>query len=206
MKFLFDLFPVIFFFVSFKWAETHVSAAQALCVQFLSVFIGDGAASAEVAPILLATAITIVASIVQIGYLLISRKKIDAMLWVSFIIVCVFGGLTIYFHNENFIKWKPTILYWCYGMALALGQFVFKKNLIRSVMESQVQLPEPVWTRLGLAWIAYFLVMGVLNLYVAFQFPTNFWVNFKLISMVAIMPAFIIVQSVFLAKYMKDPA
>ncbi len=153
---------------------------------------------------MLATAVTLGASICQISYLLIRRQKVDAMLWISFIIIMVFGGATIYFHSDTFIKWKPSILYWCYCGAFLLAQFVFKKNLIRTAMESQVKLPEPIWGKLSLAWTAYFFLMGVLNLWVAFNFSTDTWANFKLISMVGIMPAFIIIQSLFLSKYMTE--
>jgi len=206
MKFLFDLFPVILFFGTFKWGESHVSAAQTITSQYLSGLISGGVASPDQAPILLATAIAMLASVLQIGYLLIRRKSVDAMLWISFIIISVFGSLTIYFHSETFIKWKPTVLYWCYGAALLMGQFIFKKNLIRAAMESQLKLPDNVWAKLGLAWIAFCLVMGLANIFVAFNFSTDTWVNFKLISVVAVMPAFVIVQSLFLSKYMEETA
>ncbi|MBC3884878.1 septation protein A [Undibacterium griseum] len=204
MKFLFDVFPVILFFVTFKWGESHPQAAQSYTAEYLSSFISGGISSAEIAPILLATAVTLAASIIQITSLLIRRKKIDAMLWISFIIIMVFGGATIYFHSETFIKWKPTVLYWCYAGAFFLAQFIFKKNLIQTAMGSQITLPDIIWSRLSLAWIAFFVTMGLVNLFVAFQFSTSVWANFKLISMIAIMPAFIIVQSLFLSKYIEE--
>ncbi|MEO8408364.1 MAG: septation protein A, partial [Oxalobacteraceae bacterium] len=117
-----------------------------------------------------------------------------------------FGGATIYFHNENFIKWKPTVLYWCFGAALFGGQIFMRKNLIRSMMEQQIKLPDTIWQRLNLAWSIFFLAMGFLNLYVAFNFPTATWVNFKLFGGMGLMFAFIIAQSLFLSKYMKDSA
>ncbi|MFZ6686635.1 septation protein A [Undibacterium sp. SXout11W] len=204
MKFLFDVFPVILFFVTFKWGEGHTATAQAYVEKYLSGLVSGGVSSPELAPIMLATAVTLVASIGQISYLLIRRQKVDAMLWISFIIIMVFGGATIYFHSDTFIKWKPSILYWCYCGAFLLAQFVFKKNLIRTAMESQVKLPEHIWGKLSLAWTAYFFLMGLLNLWVAFNFSTDTWANFKLISMVGIMPAFIIIQSLFLSKYMTE--
>jgi len=204
MKFLFDVFPVILFFITFKWGEGHTATAQAYAEKYLSSLVSGGISSPELAPIMLATAVTLGASICQISYLLIRRQKVDAMLWISFIIIMVFGGATIYFHSDTFIKWKPSILYWCYCGAFLLAQFVFKKNLIRTAMESQVKLPEPIWGKLSLAWTAYFFLMGVLNLWVAFNFSTDTWANFKLISMVGIMPAFIIIQSLFLSKYMTE--
>ncbi|MDE2429091.1 MAG: septation protein A [Burkholderiales bacterium] len=206
MKFLFDLFPVILFFITFKWGESYSDIAQSYVAKYLAGFISGGAPDAKIAPILLATAITLIASVCQISYLLIRRKKIDPMLWISFIIIMVFGGATIYFHSDTFIKWKPTVLYWCYGGAFVLAQYGFKKNLIRMAMEAQIKLPEHIWSRLSLAWITYFVLMGLLNLYVAFNFQTNTWANFKLISVVAIMPGFIVVQSLFLSKYMDETA
>ncbi len=204
MKFLFDLFPVILFFGIFKWGEGHADAAQSLASQYLSGFVSGGIVTAAQAPILLATAVAIVATIGQIGYLLARRKKVDPMLWVSLAIIGAFGGATIYFHNETFIKWKPTVLYWCFAVGLLMSQIVLKKNLIRTMMGKQITLPDSVWNRLSLAWIAFFAVMGVINLYVAFNFTTAAWVNFKLFGFMGLMFAFVICQSLFLSKYLKD--
>jgi intracellular septation protein len=204
MKFLFDLFPVILFFAVFKWGESHPDAAQQAVLQYLSGLVSDGAASLSQAPIMLATAIAILATFAQVGYLLLRRKKVDAMLWVSLAIITVFGGATIYFHNEAFIKWKPTMLYWSFGAALLVSQAFMGKNLIRLMMEKQIALPDPVWQRVNLSWAAFFLLMGVLNLVVAYSFSTAFWVNFKLFGLTALLFAFIVGQSMFLSKYAKD--
>ncbi|MDB5763754.1 MAG: ispA [Herminiimonas sp.] len=204
MKFLFDLFPVILFFGMFKWGEGHPDTAQSLVGQYLSGVVSGGVIAADQAPILLATAIAIAATIAQIGYLLARRKKVDPMLWVSFVIIGFFGGATIYFHNETFIKWKPTVLYWVFAAALLTSQAFLKKNLIRTMMGKQITLPDPVWERLSLAWVAFFGVMGIINLYVAFNFPTAIWVNFKLFGFMGLMLTFVIGQSLFLSKYMKD--
>lgn len=206
MKFLFDLFPVILFFAMFKWGEGHAADAQAIVTQYLSGAVSGGVVSATQAPILLATAVAIVATIGQIAYLLARSKKVDPMLWVSLVIIGFFGGATIYFHNETFIKWKPTVLYWCFGAALFISQAFLKKNLIRKMMEQQIKLPDMVWDRLSLAWSSFFFVMGCINLYVAFTFPTATWVNFKLFGGMGLMFAFVIAQSMFLSKYMKDSA
>ncbi|MFZ6721105.1 septation protein A [Undibacterium sp. Ji49W] len=206
MKFLFDLFPVLLFFGAFKWGEGNAEKAQSLVTEYLSGIISGGTTTTELAPIMLATAVALIASIIQIGYLLVRRKKVDAMLLISFIIIMIFGGATMYFQSEAFIKWKPTVLYWCYGGAFALGQFVFKSNLIQVAMGSQIKLPEAIWGRLSVAWILYFTLMGIINLYVAYNFSTDTWANFKLIAVVAIMPAFVVVQSLFLAKYLEEPA
>ncbi|WP_211441532.1 septation protein A [Collimonas humicola] len=205
MKFLFDLFPVILFFGIFKWGEGSPEAAQSLVSQYLSGFVSGGVVTAAQAPVLLATAVAIVATVAQIGYLLLRRKKVDAMLWVSLLIITVFGGATIYFHNETFIKWKPTVLYWAFAAALTVSQLLLKKNLVRTMMEKQLALPEPIWMRVGLAWIAFFALMGCLNLYIAFNYPTATWVNFKLFGGMGLMFAFVIGQSILLSKYIKDP-
>jgi intracellular septation protein len=205
MKFLFDVFPVLLFFITYKWGESNSSAAQQFATNYLSNLVSGGAPSLEQSPILLATAVTILASIAQISYLLLRRKKVEAMLWISFIIVTLFGSATIYFHSETFIKWKPTVIYGCYAASFLLGQFLFKKNLLKAAMGSQLTMPDPVWAKLSLIWVAYFIAMALVNLYVAFNFPTTTWVSFKLYS-IATLPAFIIAQSVFLSKYIEESA
>jgi intracellular septation protein len=205
-KFLFDLFPVILFFAIFKWGQGHPDAAQAMLTQYLSGFMASGSLQGSHAPILLATAVAIVASFGQIAYMLALRKKIDAMLWISLAIITVFGGATIYFNNPTFIKWKPTILYWCFGAALVVGQFVFRKNLIKTMLSKQISLPEPVWFKLNLSWAVFFIVMGIVNLCVAFAFGLSEadWVNFKLFGFTALMIIFAVGQSLFLSKYIKE--
>jgi len=205
MKFLFDLFPVILFFAVFKWGEGNADAAQAFGQQYLSALVSDGSVTAAQAPILLATAIAIIATLLQIGYLLVRGKKVDTTLWISLVIIGVFGGATIYFHNENFIKWKPTVLYWAFAAILLFSQMLFKKNLIRAMMEKQMSLPDGIWHRVNLSWVAFFLTMGLLNLYVAFNFSLNSWVNFKLFGGTGLMFVFIVAQSLLLSKHMKDP-
>ncbi|RJG06042.1 septation protein A [Noviherbaspirillum cavernae] len=205
MKFLFDIFPVILFFAMFKWGENNTDAAQSLVEQYLSGIVsGGGAGTAAQAPIMLATAVAIVATIGQIAYLLLRGKKVDTMLWVSLAIITMFGGATIYFHNETFIKWKPTVLYWVFGAALLLSQTLFGKNLIRMMMEKQISLPYVVWQRLSVAWALFFVAMGLINLYVAYNFATATWVNFKLFGFTGLMLAFVIGQSLFLSRYIKD--
>lgn len=204
MKFLFDLFPVILFFAMFKWGEGNPESAQALAQQFLGGLVSGGQATAAQAPIMLATALAILATMGQIAYLLLRKRKVENMLWISLVIITVFGGATIYFNNETFIKWKPTVLYWCFGAALLVGQVVFNKNLIRLMMQAQISLPDAVWQRLCLAWAGFFGLMGLVNLYVAYTFSTAAWVNFKLFGFTGLMFAFIIGQSLMLSKYLKD--
>lgn len=204
MKFLFDLFPVILFFGMFKWGEGNPEAAHGLAQQYLSGLVSGGNASVEQSPIMLATAVAIVATVAQILYLRLRGKKVENMLWLSLGIIAVFGGLTIYFHNETFIKWKPTVLYWCFGAALLASQTLFRKNLIRIMMEKQISLPDGIWHKLNLSWAAFFVAMGLVNLYVAYSFSTASWVNFKLFGFTGLMLAFVIGQSLLLSKHVKD--
>ena len=205
MKLLFDLFPVILFFAVFKVAGAQPEAAQAFAAQYLAFLVADGEISAKQAPILLATAVAILATLAQVLWLLIRRRHVDQMLWVSLVIIVVFGGATIYFHDEMFIKWKPTVLYWCFALALLGAQLFMRKNLIRALMGKQMSLPDPVWDKLNLAWASFFAAMGALNLYVAFKFPLELWVNFKMFGFIGLMIAFVIAQTVFLSRYLKDP-
>jgi intracellular septation protein len=205
MKLLFDLFPVILFFAVFKFAGAQPEAAQAFAAQYLTFLVADGEITAKQAPILLATAVAILATLGQVLWLLLRRRHVDTMLWVSLVIIVVFGGATIYFHDEMFIKWKPTVLYWCFALALLGAQLLMRKNLIRSLMGKQMTLPDPVWDKLNLAWSTFFAAMGALNLYIAFNFPLELWVNFKMFGFIALMIAFVIAQTVYLSRYLKEP-
>ena len=126
------------------------------------------------------------------------------MLWASLAIIAVFGGATLLLQNETFIKWKPTVLYWLFGAVLAGSSLIFRRNLIRKLMEEQVSLPDRVWGQLNASWIGFFALMGAANLIVAFNFPTDTWVNFKLFGGMGLMLAFVVAQSLLLAKYIED--
>ncbi|MGB0126107.1 MAG: septation protein A [Rhodocyclaceae bacterium] len=204
MKFLFDLFPVILFFAAFKLAEQNPDTAAVLASTLLAG-IGGTVADAQ-APILLSTVTAILATFAQVGWLTLRRRKVDTMLWVSLVIIVVFGGATLVLRDETFIKWKPTVLYWLFGLTLLVSAIGFRRNLIRKMLEEEVTLPEPVWGRLNLAWIGFFAFMGVANLYVAFSFPTDTWVNFKLFGGMGLMFLFVIAQGLFLARYMEEEA
>jgi intracellular septation protein len=206
-KLLFDYIPLILFFLVYKVAGMHPEAAYTLAQSYLGPLVAGAGLQADQGPIMLATVTVIVATVVQILYLKLRGQKVDTMLWVTASIVVVMGGLTIYLHDENFIKWKPTILYWVMAVMLAFTQFVLNKNMMRQVMETQVKLPEPIWARLGLAWIAFFAIVGGINLVVAYViYPGNLdaWVNFKVYGISALFFLFVIGQSVMLGKYMEE--
>ena len=175
MKLLFDLFPVILFFIVFK-----------------------------VAGVFAATATAIAATFVQVGWVKYRHGKVDTMLWVSLGIITVFGGATLLLHDETFIKWKPTILYWFFAAALLFSAVVLKKNLMRALLQEKMSLPASVWHRLNLSWSAFFALLGILNLYVAHNFSTAAWVNFKLFGATGIMLVFILAQSALLSKYVEE--
>lgn len=209
IKFLFDMLPVILFFGIYKYGENNQEWAHGLVTEHLGFLISGGAVPASQSPILLATAVTIIATVLQIVYLLARRRKVDGMLWLSLGVVVVAGGATIYFHDDTFIKWKPTILYWAFGIALLLAHLIYRKNLMRSALGGAMNLPEPVWTRVLYAWIAFFIGLGLLNLlmaFVVFRSDTGAWVSFKLFGISGILFAFIIIQSLFLSKHIQEDA
>lgn len=175
MKFLFDLFPVIFFFIAYKFADIYW-----------------------------ATAVAIAATIGQIAWVYFRQRKVDKMLWASLGLVVVFGGMTLLLHDPTFIKWKPSVLYWLFAAVLAGSALFLRKNLIRVMLEQQLALPEAVWLRLNLSWVAFFTVMGGLNLYVAYNYSEAAWVNFKLFGGMGLMLIFILAQGLLLAKYVEQ--
>jgi intracellular septation protein len=150
--------------------------------------------------------VVMVATLAQVTVMLAARMKIHVMLWVSLGLVIVFGGATIWFHNETFIKWKPTALYWLMGSALWVSQTLLRKNLLQAVIGNELVLPAPVWRNLNIAWIAFFALMGLLNLYVAFNYPTTVWADFKVFGATGLMLVFTVVQGVYLSRHLEPEA
>jgi intracellular septation protein len=207
MKFLFDFFPILLFFGVFKLAEMNEQAAFALVSQYLGGLVTGSGIKPDQAPIMLATVAAIIAACLQILYVKVRGRKVDAMLWVGFIVIVVFGSLTIYFHDDTFIKWKPTIIYWVFAVAMFIAQFGFKKNMMRQAMEAQIKLPEDVWHKVGLSWILFFGLLGLINLlaaFVIFKDDTSAWVSFKAFGINGILLVFIIGQTFFLSKYIQE--
>jgi len=174
LKFLLDFFPVILCFIAFKVSDIFV-----------------------------ATGVAIAATIVQIGWVLARRQKVSNMQWMSLAIIVVFGGATLILRDETFIKWKPSVLYWLAGIVF-LGGLPFGTNLVKAVMSEGLTLPEAIWTRLCIAWGVFFLFKGTLNLWVAYNFSTETWVNFKLFGGLGLMIAFVIAQALWLSRYVQD--
>ncbi|MCC7005840.1 MAG: septation protein A [Ottowia sp.] len=174
MKFLFDLLPIVLFFVAYKMAGVYVATLTAM-----------------------------IASIIQIIWVWVKHRHVDPMLWVSCVLIVFFGGATLLFHNENFIKWKPSVLYWVLALGLMISAILFKKNLVYAAMSKHIVVPNTVWATLNWAWVGFFILMGVVNLYVAMRYPTDVWVNFKLFGSMGLTIAFVIVQSVWLSRYIQ---
>jgi len=172
MKLLFDFFPVLLFFVAFKFQDIYV-----------------------------AIAVAIAATIVQIIWAKYRHGKVEMQLWLSFVIIGVFGGATLLLHNERFIKLEPTVLFWIFSAIMLLSNLLFHKNLMRTLLHEKITLPLDAWNRLNLSWSLFFAVLGFINLYVALNYSTDSWVNFKLFGFSGLILVFILAQGAWLAKY-----
>lgn len=177
-KFLFDLFPLILFFVAYRIADIYV-----------------------------ATAVAMAAVVLQILWIKLSRKPIETMHWVNLVVIVVFGGATLWLQNEAFIKWKPTVLYWLFGGVLLVSKYVLDRNLMQKLLGEKVTMPGSAWDKLNLSWALFFVAAGALNLFVAFSglFTESQWVNFKVFGLMALLIVFVIAQSIWLGKHMQQP-
>lgn len=177
-KFLFDLFPLLLFFGAYKYS-------------------GD---------MYVATGVAIAASIGQIIWLRLRRLKIEHTHWINLGVIVLFGGATIIFKNDAFIRWKPTVLYWIFGVALLSSRWLFNRNLMQKLLGSQVALPAPVWDKMNYSWALFFILAGAANLYVAFSgyYTETQWVNFKVFGLTALLVVFVIAQSIWLGRHLKD--
>lgn len=176
MKLLLDFFPIIIFFGVYKYT-------------------GD---------IIMATAILIPATLLQILYTWIKEHKIEKMQLVTLVLVLVMGGATVIFQDKTFIQWKPTVVNWLFGAAFLGSQFIGTKTIIERIMSANIDLPQNAWKTLNLAWVFFFLSMGALNLIIAYNFSEETWVNFKLFGMLGLTVIFIIIQGLYMSKYMNN--
>ena len=176
MKFFFDLLPVILFFVGFK---------------LYGIFA--------------ATAIAIGTTLAMIVYSKIRHGKIEKMLLINGAIISVLGGITLLLHDQTYIMWKPTILYWLMAAILLVSNLFFKKNFIQQMMGKMFNAPKPIWDKVNLFWVIFLIALGFLNLYVAFNYSLDTWVNFKLFGVTGMMFVFVIAQTIALRKYLIEP-
>lgn len=172
MKFLFDFFPVLLFFTGYKlWG------------------------------IYIATAIAMVASLIQVFLYRIIYQRYEKLHLFSLAIIFVLGGATLIFHNEWFIKWKPTGIYWLSAVLFLGSNLITNKPLIQRIMETNINLHANIWIRLNYAWAAFFIIMGTINLYVAYNYSTDVWVNFKLFGGIGFTLIFVFLQAIYLTKH-----
>jgi intracellular septation protein len=174
MKLLYDFFPVLIFFIGYKLFGIYV-----------------------------ATAALIAASLIQVAYLWLRYKKVEPMHIVAFVLVLVFGSATLLLHDTMFLKWKVSIVNWLFGVGCLFSQWFSKRSIIQRLMEQNIQLPELVWKRLNSMWAWFFILMGTLNLYVAYHYSTDIWVDFKVFGMLGLTVVFVILQTLYLYKHLK---
>jgi len=205
MKLLFDFFPIILFFVSYYQASYLIE----------NTFIGklvDLEKPDFILATIVATGIAIVASFFQVGYNWFKQRKFEKMHIFSLALITVLGGITIMLGNPAFIQWKPTVLNWLFAAVFFGSLFIGEKTLVQRAMGNQIELPEAVWTRLNLAWVAFFMISGAANLYVAFYYALDLdektrmdnWVNFKLFGLMGLTLIFVILQAIYLARYISE--
>lgn len=177
-KFLFDLFPLILFFVAYRYADIYT-----------------------------ATAVAIAASVAQFIWLRATGKRIEMTHWINLSVIVIFGGATLWLQSDVFIKWKPTVLYWLFGGALLGARLLFGRNLMRRLLGAQIELSDTAWDKLNLSWALFFLAAGAINLFVAFSghFTESQWVSFKVFGLMGLLLVFVIGQSLWLGKHMQQP-
>ena len=175
MKFLFDFFPLLLFFAAYKLYDIYV-----------------------------ATAVAIVASFVQTGYFWAKHRRFETTHLITLGLVVVFGGATLIFHNEAFIKWKFSIVNWLFGVVFLFTHVVGNKPLVKRLMESQVSLPDHAWRHLNMSWIVYFMFLGFANLYVMHYYDTDTWVDFKTFGNLAMTGLLVIGQGFYMYRHLKQ--
>ncbi|WP_455222322.1 septation protein A [Kaarinaea lacus] len=173
-KFLADFFPVLLFFIAYKVYDIYV-----------------------------ATAVAIAASFIQVGAHWLKHKKFENSHLITLAILVVFGGATILLHDEMFIKWKPSVVNWIFAAVFLGSQFIGSKTIVERMMSKSVTLPATVWLKLNLSWVIFFIALGVINLFVVYNFDTDTWVNFKLFGMMGLTILFVIVQAVYMSRHMQ---
>ena len=203
MKFLLDLLPVILFFATFKLGGPHADAWAAWMTAHLGHLTLTGSIAPTQAPILAATAVTMVASVIQMVIQKVTGRRIETMQAVTLVLVVALGSATLFFNDERFIKWKPTAVYWLLGSALLFWQVVLRRNALQALLGSQLKLPDAVYARLAYAWALFFAIMGAVNLWVAYHLSTEIWVDFKLFGTLGATIVFVVAQSLYLARYME---
>ena len=205
MKLLYDLFPIILFFVTYHNADALVENTP------LGNLV-DASQPEVIVATILATGIAIIASFIQVGGFWLKNRRFEKMHLFSLAIISVLGGITILFGNPAFIQWKPTVLNWAFAVVFLGSQYIGSKNIMHRMIGGQIELPEHVWIRLNWSWVIFFIISGIANLYVAFYYGLeldektrmDIWVNFKLFGLMGMTFAFVIAQAFYMARYIKE--
>jgi intracellular septation protein len=201
MKILFDVLPLIFFFAMYKIAGRMPDQGAAFATHWLGALVQGGVVGSTEAPALLATVVVLVATLVQVTWMKATGRKIDAMLWIGLALIVVFGGLTVWLHNQMFIMWKPSITYWLLGLVFWGSQVFFHKNLPRATLRGlDIELSDTVAQRLNFAYVAIFALMGLLNLWVVY-FMRDYWVVFHTFVITGLLLAFGVIQGFYVNKH-----
>ena len=172
MKQILDFIPLIVFFALYKMYDIYV-----------------------------ATGALIAATAIQIVLTFVLYKKVEKMQLITFAMVAIFGGMTIFLHDENFIKWKVTIVYVIFAVGLAVSH-AMGKSAIKGMLGKEITLPDAVWTRINWAWVGFFSFCAGLNVYVAFELPLDVWVNFKVFGLLIATFAYMVATGFYIYKHM----
>jgi intracellular septation protein len=206
MKLFLDFLPLFLFFGTFQYADAHKELAAAFATNHFGFIVSGGVVGVDEAPVLLATIVMSIVTIVQVSALKLMRRPVHLMLWITLALVIVLGGATIWFHSPIIIKWKPSIAYWALGLSFWLSRALFHRDLLQEMLGEELVLPAQVWQRLNFAWVGFLALMGLLNLYVAYSFSTATWASFKVFGATGLMLAFSVGQVVYLSRYIKPEA
>ncbi|MFK7668024.1 septation protein A [Pseudomonas lundensis] len=188
MKQFIDFIPLLLFFIVYK-IEPRIVEIAGHSLTFGGIFS--------------ATAMLIASSVVVYGILFFKQRKLEKSQWLTLIACLVFGSLTLAFHSETFLKWKAPVVNWLFALVFAGSHFIGNTLLIKRVMGHALTLPDAVWTRLNLAWIAFFVFCGAANLFVAFTFQ-SIWVDFKVFGSLGLTVLFLIGQGIYLSRHLHD--
>jgi intracellular septation protein len=203
VKLLLDLLPVVVFFGAFRLAKSLPEASVALVAGWFGAVGGAPDQQVELSAVILATLSAIAATAIQISWLMLRRLPIKPAVWISAVLIVVFGCLTVWLHNEWFIKWKPSILYWIFAAVLTGGKWIWHRNLLGALLSGELDLPPAVWDRLLVAWTIFFVALGAANLVVAYAWSTDAWVNFKTFGLLGLTLGFSILTGLYMARFLK---
>jgi len=180
MKFLVDFFPVLAFFIAYYLPADRSQA------------------------IYIATAVAIAAAIIQVSVFWLIHRRVEKMHLITLLVILLLGGATLFTHNRTFFMWKPTVVNWLFAAVFLGSQYLGSKPLVQRLMDHAINVPAPVWSILNMSWVIFFFLMGVINLFVAYNFAEHVWVNFKLFGILGLTLLFAVGQAIYMARYVTE--